>query len=149
MIILGKLFLKADKQQIRNLIEHYNMYCLDNVKQSRRYAMKEGDSWCAMFVSVLASLSGYKPSHFPYEVSVLEMVKIAVYRNQWRRGVEGIRQGDLIVYNWNDDSLPDHVGVVASVVNGEINVLEGNKNGTVGYRTVDKGSKYIVGYIEL
>lgn len=149
MILLGKLFLKADKQQIRNLIEHYNMHCLDYVKPTRRYAMRDGDSWCAMFVSVLASLSGLQVSHFPYEVSVLEMVKIAVYRNQWRRGTEGIRKGDLIIYNWNNDSVPDHVGVVTSVIDGTINVLEGNKNNTVGYRAIAKNSKFITGYIEL
>lgn len=149
MIELAKLFLKADKQQIKNLIEHYNGNCINYVKPARRYAMKYGDSWCGMFVSVMASLKGFSPSTFPYEVSVLEMVNIAVYRNQWRTGTQGIRRGDLIVYNWNGDFVPDHIGIVTGVLNDSINVIEGNKNNTVDYRTIEKDSDLILGYIEL
>lgn len=148
MIPLAKLFLKADENQIRNLIDHYNFNCIDYVKQKRRYAMKYGDNWCAMFVSVLADLKGYNGSEFPFEVSVLEMIDIASYRHQWVTGTDGIRRGDLIVYNWNGDFVPDHIGIVTMVLDGTINVIEGNINNTVGYRTIEKDSDLIMGYIE-
>ena len=61
--------------------------------------------------------------------------------------------GDLILYDWDDDGIgdckgwSDHVGIVLSVTNNKIKVIECNKSKTVGYRTISVNGKYIRGFI--
>lgn len=146
---LAKLFFKADVQQIVNLIRYYNVNCVDFVKKERRYCMEYGDNWCAMFVSVLADIKGFKVKRFPYEVSVFEMVKIASEQGDWKLGVNGIRVGDLIVYDWSQNGVPNHVGIVDAIEGGTLVAIEGNKGNTVGYRSIDVNSRVIMGYIKM
>ena len=60
--------------------------------------------------------------------------------------------GDVIFYDWSDSGSgdntgwPDHVGLVKSVRNGTITVIEGNKDDAVGYRTLAVNDRYIRGY---
>lgn len=59
--------------------------------------------------------------------------------------------GWIICYNWDDatqpnDGFADHIGLVESVSNGQIVVIEGNFNNTVGKRTIPVGWGYIRGY---
>ena len=62
------------------------------------------------------------------------------------------KPGYIIVYNWDDNTQPndgysDHIGIVESVSNGKITVIEGNMNGgVVGRRTIPVGWGYIRGY---
>jgi hypothetical protein len=61
--------------------------------------------------------------------------------------------GDILMYDWQDNGSgdntgsSDHVGIVVSVSNGKIKVIEGNMNDAVGYRTISVNGKYIRGYI--
>jgi len=146
MIRTAKLFLRCDKNIVNNLRAYYNDNCYQYVKPERKYRIKYNDEWCAMFVSVVAHLNGYR-DNFPYEVSVNEQVKIAKANGTFTCDVKKVRQGDLIVFNWNDDFVPDHIGFVDSV-GDVIKTVERNKDDTVGVRTLKKTSKYIYGYIK-
>lgn len=61
------------------------------------------------------------------------------------------RAGDIIFYNWDDNSQPnngyaDHVGIVESVGGYTITVIEGNMSERVGRRNIRVGNGNIRGY---
>lgn len=132
-----------------NLVDYYNEHCNHYVKKSRKYSMTNNDNWCAMFTSVCAHIVGYDGCSFPFEVSVYQQCLIAKNRGTFVKSVDGVEVGDLITYNWNGDYIPDHVGIIESIENGVIRVIEGNYSNTVKIRTVTVESKNIYGFIKL
>jgi len=60
--------------------------------------------------------------------------------------------GDYIFYDWDDKGMgdcagwPEHVGIVESIHDNIIRVVEGNKEDAVGYRQIAVNGKYIRGY---
>lgn len=125
-----------------DLVRYYNTKCTSLVPANRRYQMKLTDEWCAMFCSVIAHQTGIKD--FPYEVSVYYM---------WQRAKQmGLvsqvpKENYLIIYDWENDGTLNHVGIVTKVTGDIINVIEGNYDRQVRYRTINKNSKLIHGYI--
>lgn len=146
MINFAKLFIRCEKNVQRNLVDYYNEHCIKHVKKSRRYKMKYTDNWCAMFTSVIANMCGKLPNDFPYEVSVLEQVKIARNLGIFYTDVSNAKCGDLIVFNWDGDWVEDHVGFVEKI-GTQLHTIEGNKAGTVSRRVIDLHSRLIVGFI--
>ena len=80
---------------------------------------------------------------------------IAAYRaaGRWIEDDDYLPQpGDVIFYDWDDSGAgdnagsSDHVGIVAEVVGLSIRVIEGNKSDAVGWRTIQRGGRYIRGY---
>lgn len=131
------------------VMDYYNANCYPLVKKSRKYKIKPNDNWCACFTSVIAHQCGLSPDLFPYEVSVGEQVKIARERGIFTQNIERAKAGDLIIFNWNGDAWPDHVGFIHEIKNGIITSIEGNHNKTVGYRNLAINSPFIVGVISL
>lgn len=62
------------------------------------------------------------------------------------------KAGDVIFYDWSDNGVgdnkgyADHVGIVESVSNGVITVIEGNNSSAVRRRTIAVNGRYIRGY---
>ena len=60
--------------------------------------------------------------------------------------------GDLIFYDWQDAGVgdntgwPDHVGIIESVIDNVISVIEGNYSDAVKRRQVRVDDKFIRGY---
>lgn len=131
------------------LMDDYNFHCSMLVKPTRRYRIKSGDNWCAAFVSVVAYHAGYNLNRFPVEVSVGEQVKLARARDMFTKNVERAKIGDLIIFNWNGGTWPDHVGIIKSIIGNVITTVEGNYKGTVGNRNIEMNSKFIYGIINL
>lgn len=148
MIKLAKSFIGINVDGKLELMDYYNSNCFKLVKPSRRYKIKPNDNWCAMFTSVIAHKNGLSPDVFPYEVSVGEQVKIARERGAFTRNMEKAASGDLIIFNWNGDAWPDHVGFIDSINNGIITTVEGNFRKTVGQRHIAMNSPFIVGVIK-
>ncbi|MGT0185544.1 hypothetical protein, partial [Salmonella enterica] len=61
-------YIGINAERKRGLMNYYNENCARFVKPSRRYHIKDGDNWCAMFTSVIANMYGLSPDQFPYEV---------------------------------------------------------------------------------
>ena len=118
------------------------------------YTMTTSDAWCAAAVSAAFIGSGLT-SIFPcVECSCPRMISKAQSAGIWVEDDSYIPStGDVIMYDWDDSGsgdntgTADHVGLVASVANGKITVLEGNVSDTVGYRTISVNGRYIRGYI--
>lgn len=132
------------------LMNFYNENCAQYVKPSRRYHIKNGDNWCAMFTTVMACMYGVTAYDFPYEVSVGEQVKISLDRGLYTSVKREYAPDDLIVFDWQGvNGWPDHVGFIKSVENGIITTIEGNYKGTVGTRIIDINSRFINGVIKI
>ena len=84
-----------------------------------------GNPWCAIFVSWCAAYSGNAdviPKH-AYTPSGVAWFKA---RGQYRKGIAGIRPGDIVYYDFPPKQRIQHVGIVEMVGKGGIYVIEGN-----------------------
>ena len=117
------------------------------------YKVKYTDAWCATFVSTCASMCDLLDI-IPAECGCGRMIDLAKKMSIWVENDAYVpKTGDILMYDWQDNGSgdntgsSDHVGIVVSVSNGKIKVIEGNMNDAVGYRTISVNGKYIRGYI--
>ena len=86
------------------------------------------------------------------ECGVEEHVKLFQRAGIWiEDGTITPKRGDIIVYNWDDDTQPndgfsDHIGFVESVAGGKIVAIEGNYSDSVKRRVLNVGAGNIRGY---
>lgn len=116
------------------------------------YKLKYTDAWCAGFVSAVAQSLGLTSVIYP-ECSCDRMIALYKKYNKWVENDSYTPSpGDIIFYDWQDTGVgdnvgsSDHVGIVESVVNNQITVIEGNISDKVGRRTIAVNGKYIRGY---
>lgn len=116
---------------------------------ARGYTVKYTDNWCMTFVSALFIKTGLA-SLCPLECSCGEMIELAKQINIWNEDSKrSPNVGDIIMYDWDKkDGWPEHVGIVESVTNNQITVIEGNKSNAVGRRVINVGNANIRGYIQ-
>lgn len=56
-------------------------------------------------------------------------------------------EGDITFFDWQNDGVSDHVGIVEKIENGTIYTIEGNStNDECRQNTYQIGSIYIAGY---
>ena len=120
------------------------------------YYVKYTDSWCATFVSFVAIKLGLT-NIIPTECGCERQIDLFKDMGRFQEDENYTpKAGDIIYYAWDDDwnyqntdnrRYADHVGIVVSVdYNGDILVIEGNKNDCVSYRTIKVNGKFIRGY---
>ena len=148
-------FLKSwegKKESDNSYLEIINIY--NSAKPlPRNYKLKKTDSWCAATISAAAIKLGYTDI-IPIECSCGKMVEKAQKMGIWQENDAYFpNPGDLILYDWQDNGKgdnkgwPDHIGMVISVNDGKISVIEGNYQDSVKVRTIPVNGKYIRGYI--
>lgn len=122
---------------------------------ARGYEVKySGDAWCATFISSLAIKCGMTDI-IPLECSCGKMIELAANMGIFREDDTYIPAiADIILYDWGDSSgkgdntgWADHIGIVESIKNGVMTVIEGNLNNKVARRTIEVDGRYIRGYI--
>lgn len=130
------------------IIDIYNSH----TPLARGYKLKYTDSWCAATVSAAAITAGYTDI-IPSECSCGQMVSLFSKAGRWIEDDSYVPDvGDIIFYDWDDTGAgnnigwPDHVGIVVSIENGTITVIEGNKDNAVEFRTISVNGKFIRGY---
>lgn len=132
----------------KEIIDVYNSH----KPLARGYTVKYTDEWCSTFVSAV-SIACNATSIFPTECGCEKHIELFKKLDSWIEN-ENITPhiGDVIFYDWEDDNngdnkgYSDHVGIVESVYNGVITVIEGNINYAVGRRTIVVNGKFIRGY---
>ena len=83
--------------------------------------------WCVIFVGWCAEQCGYLDEGvLPKMEGVLPLVDWFRERDQWQYRDYEPNPGDLIFYDWENDGIADHVGIVERVENGLIYSVEGN-----------------------
>ena len=142
---LGK---RESDGSFKEIIDLYN----GHTPLARGYKMKYTDAWCATFVSALAIKTGCTEL-IPTECSCGRMIQLMQEKGIWEENdAYSPKAGDILFYDWQDSGRgdntgwPDHVGIVEKVENGQITVIEGNLNNTVGRRTLAVNGRYIRGY---
>ena len=118
----------------------------------RGYKMTYSDPWCATFVSAVGIKAGLSDI-MPRECGCEEMINLYKNLKMWVENDAYVPKiGDIVFYDWQDNGVgdntgwSDHVGIVVSVNGNTIKIIEGNKNDSVDYRTIQVNDKYIRGY---
>ena len=132
----------------KQIIDVYNSH----KPLARGYAVKYTDAWCATFVSAVAIKCGLTDI-IPTECGCGKMIELFQAKGEWdEKDTRTPAPGEIIFYDWQDSGVgdntgnPDHVGIVESIRNGTITVIEGNISNAVGRRTLAVNGKYIRGY---
>lgn len=107
--------------------------------------------WCAAFVSWVLAQAG--AGHLAARSASCPVIKSdAQRRGIYHSGSAGIAPGDLVLYQFDRDADPDHIGIVERVQQDAVIAIEGNTSltsndngGAVMRRTRSKG--LIMGYV--
>lgn len=113
----------------------------------RGYKLSTTDPWCAGFASAMWWTFNDK-LWFPYECSCSQMVLLAKQEGAFYKEPI-IEIGWLVLYDWQRDGSPDHVGFIVDKTDKTFDVIEGNYSNAVRRRTVEFDSKSIYGVIKL
>lgn len=110
------------------------------------------DEWCASFASYAWDQAGHdvdwtNKNHVPSIWNDANQMGLA------RGDDESAQPGDMIIFDWEQDGTPDHVGIVESANGGQITTIEGNTNDGSGgdgvYRKqYSTSSSEVVGYVK-
>ena len=89
-------------------------------------------AWCACFVSWCADQCGYIESGVMPKFSYCD-AGIAWFksRGQWQSRGYCPSPGDIIFFDWNNNGVADHVGIVESCDGSYVYTIEGNANDAV------------------
>ena len=111
------------------------------------YGYNSRVAWCAIFVSWCADQCGYLDiSVLPKMEGVCPYVDWFIERGQWQGRDYEPMPGDIIFFDWENDGLADHVGIVEKVENGLIYTVEGNSGDRCSENRYYLGSAPIYGF---
>jgi len=103
--------------------------------------------WCAMFVSFCLNYAEIPAAGFPREAGCEKWKNILTWKGTFMDEDEYIPQpGDLIFFNWDEESDPDHVGIVEKFDGEHVYTIEGNAGKMVRRRTYAANDSQIMGY---
>ncbi len=114
------------------------------------YGFESRVEWCACFVSWCSNECGYLESGIlPRFASCSGGVQWFRERGLWRTGSYEPQPGDIIFFDWADDSQdgsPDHVGIVERVEDGIVYTIEGNSRDACKAKSYSIDHAEILGY---
>ncbi len=111
------------------------------------YGFSSREEWCACFVSWCADQCGYIEAGVIPKFSLCSAgMEWFESRGQFMDGSYVPAAGDIVFFDWENDGSVDHVGIVESVVDGNIYTVEGNSGDKVARRSYPIGYGQIVGY---
>ena len=119
---------------------------------ARGYEVQYTDEWCATAVSAAFIKAGLTDIGFT-ECSCNRMIDLYKAKGRWEERDSYVPKiGDILMYDWQDNGIgdnvgsADHVGLVAAINGIRLTIIEGNKNESVSYRSINANGKYIRGY---
>ena len=139
---------KESDNSHRLIIDTYNAH----KPLARGYKVKYTDAWCDTFVSAVFITLNATDLIGGTECGVENHVALFKAAGIWNEdGTVTPKPGWIIVYNWDKNTQPndgysDHIGIVKSVNNGTIAVIEGNYKDSVAIRQISVGHGNIRGY---
>lgn len=81
-----------------------------------------GQPWCVMYVMWSFDQAGVSLPVRTASCTVL--MNAAKSADMWVTGA--YRPGDVVIYDWGGDRVPDHCGIVESVSGAQVTAIEGN-----------------------
>lgn len=132
----------------KKIVDIYN----NHKPLARGYKVQYTDEWCATAVSAAFIKAGLTDVGFT-ECSCNRMIDLYKAKGRWEeRDSYAPKIGDILMYDWQDNGIgdnvgsADHVGLVAAINGTRLTIIEGNKNESVSYRSINANGKYIRGY---
>ena len=112
------------------------------------YGIPYGE-WCAMFVSFCIRWAGIPDRDMPIDCNCDNWVRTLSERGMfgWAESYSP-KPGDLVFYDFNDDGVADHVGIVTAVdtENGVFETIEGNRSAWVERFTLNFADAGVMGW---
>ena len=132
----------------KKIVDIYN----NHKPLARGYKVQYTDEWCATAVSAAFIKAGLTDIGFT-ECSCNRMIDLYKTKGRWEESDSyAPKIGDILMYDWQDNGIgdnvgsADHVGLVAAINGTRLTIIEGNKNESVSYRSINANGKYIRGY---
>lgn len=132
----------------KKIVDIYN----NHKPLARGYKVQYTDEWCATAVSAAFIKAGLTDIGFT-ECSCNRMIDLYKAKGRWEESDSYVPKiGDIVMYDWQDNGIgdnvgsADHVGLVAALNGTRLTIIEGNKNESVSYRSINANGKYIRGY---
>lgn len=112
------------------------------------YGFNNRVEWCACFVSWVMNEAGLIENgsvpKFAYCPTGIQWFK---EHQQWKPRGSIPQPGDIIFFDWENDKVSDHVGIVERVENNIVYTIEGNSiNDECRQRNYEINSQFIYGY---
>lgn len=116
-------------------------------KYWRWYGFKSHVHWCACFTSYIAAECGCIQSGICPKSAIVDDW-ISFYRKQHRWAGRNYipHSGDFILFDWEGDGQPDHIGIVESCDGKTVYTIEGNSRDVCKRKNYARGSGLIYGY---
>jgi hypothetical protein len=113
-------------------------------KYGEWYGMQ--DAWCNMFVAWCAAQAGVSEDIIPKYAYVPSTANWFDARKQYKNskywgGNYSPKAGDIVLFDWDQTSISDHIGFVEKVEGNTLYTIEGNSNNMVARRTYSLDSK--------
>ena len=103
--------------------------------------------WCACFVSWCANECGYIDAGIIPKFASCD-VGMNWFKNHslWQTNTYTPREGDIIFFDWDNDGLANHVGIVEKIKDGKVHTIEGNSGDACKKLEYNSGDSRILGY---
>ena len=123
----------------------------DGEKYWRWYGFTEPVDWCACFVSWCADEAGLIAEGLvPKFAEVNEGIRWFQEQGRWIATTKEPdykpSPGTLIFFDWEQDGVADHVGIVENCRRGRVYTVEGNSGNMVACRYYRQDNSEIIGY---
>ena len=113
----------------------------------RWYGFKSHVHWCACFTSYIAAECGCINSGVcPKSAVVSGWIDFYKKQHRWAGRNYIPHSGDFIIFDWEGDGEPDHIGIVESCDGRKVNTIEGNSRDVCKRKSYARGSGLIYGY---
>ena len=113
----------------------------------RWYGFKSHVHWCACFTSYIAAECGCIQSGIcPRSALVDDWISFYKKQHRWTGRNYKPHSGDFIVFDWEGDGAPDHIGIVESCDGKTVYTIEGNSRDVCRRKSYSVGSGLIYGY---
>jgi hypothetical protein len=120
----------------------YKEYANNQTKYGEWYGLQ--GEWCDIFISWLASQVGILNTLIPKEAYVPTTAKWYKEKGLLRDRNYTPQKGDLILFDYNHNKTPDHIGIVEKVEGITIHTIEGNKSKMVKRQAYAVGNSDIM-----
>ena len=113
----------------------------------RWYGFEDHVDWCAIFVSWCADQAGLiKTDSLPKYAVCDDGIRWFIKQGKWyNRRIEP-KAGMIIFFDWDDDGVSEHTGIVEKCEDGIIYTIEGNSHDVCRRKWYAAGDKTIMGY---
>ena len=113
----------------------------------RWYGFNSHVHWCACFTSYIAAECGCIQSGVcPKSAIVDDWISFYKKQHRWAGKNYIPHSGDFILFDWEGDGQPDHIGIVESCDGKTVHTIEGNSRDVCRRKTYTRGSGLIYGY---